>query len=160
MGNEKNVSRRKEFMRGLKFGLFSISAGIVEMVTFSILNEVTNWKYWPCYVIAVILSVIWNFTLNRRYTFQSANNVSIAMIKVLLFYVFFIPLSTIAGDFLTEQMLWNEYLVIVLIMLSNFVLEFIYDRFYVFGKSLDTNQLAEKKREKAMEAELFAEEEI
>ena len=76
--------RHKELLRSLKFLLFSISAGVIEIAAFSLLNELTGWSYWPCYLIALVLSVLWNFTLNRRYTFQSASNVPAAMIKVCL----------------------------------------------------------------------------
>jgi putative flippase GtrA len=142
---EKSNNLRKEILRSLKFGLFSISAGIIEIAAFTLLNELTNWRYWPCYLLALTLSVLWNFTLNRRYTFQSANNIPIATLKVLGFYCVFTPASTILGDYLADTLLWNEYLVTLLIMLSNFVLEFLYDRFFVFRKSIDTNKLARRK---------------
>lgn len=134
----------KEILRALKFTFFSISAGIIEILVFTVLNELTSLSYWPCYLIAVIMSVLWNFTLNRRYTFQSADNISIAMIKVFAFYLVFIPLSTFLGHLFVETLLWNEYLVTGLIMLCNFVTEYLYDRFYVFKKTLDTNSLASK----------------
>lgn len=144
--NDKEAQTvKKEMIRGLKFGLFSASAGIIQIITFSLLNELTNWPYWSCYLMALILSVLWNFTLNRRYTFRSSNNVSAAMLKTFGFYCVFTPLSTILGDYLADTVLWNEYIVTLLIMLSNFILEFLYDRFYVFGKSIDTNDLAKKK---------------
>jgi putative flippase GtrA len=144
--DEKSYNLKKEMFRGLKFGLFSVSAGIIEIVSFSLLNELTNWPYWPCYLLALVLSVLWNFTLNRRYTFQSANNVPVAMLKVLGFYCVYTPASTLLGDYLADTLLWNEYLVTLLIMLTNFVLEFLFDRFFVFRKSIDTNQLAKKKQ--------------
>ena len=137
---------KKELLRSVKFTLISISAGLVEIGSFALLNELTHWSYWPCYLIALALSVLWNFTLNRRYTFQSASNVPIAMVKVLLFYAVFTPLSTLLGDWLAEDLLWNEYLVTGINMLLNFVLEFLYDRFYVFRGSIDTNDLAKKKQ--------------
>lgn len=135
---------RKELMRSLKFFLFSISAGIIEIIAFSILNELTGWSYWPCYLIALVLSVLWNFTLNRRYTFQSANNVPLAMAQVLGFYCVFTPASTILGNYLADTLLWNEYLVTGMNMAANFILEYLYDRFVVFRKSLDTNSIAKK----------------
>lgn len=141
----KNKNLQKEIIRGIKFGLFSVSAGIIEIIAFSLLNEFTGWRYWPCYVIALVLSVIWNFTLNRSFTFYSANNVTIAMLKILGFYFVFIPVSTFIGNHLVDTLFWNEYLVTLLNMLANFALEFLYDRFFVFGKSLDTNQLAKSK---------------
>lgn len=136
--------RHKELLRSLKFLLFSISAGVIEIAAFSLLNELTGWSYWPCYLIALVLSVLWNFTLNRRYTFQSASNVPVAMIKVFAFYCVFTPASTVLGNFLAESLHWNEYLVTVINMVANFTLEFLYDRFFVFRDSLDTNELAKK----------------
>ncbi|HWQ79559.1 MAG TPA: GtrA family protein [Anaerovoracaceae bacterium] len=141
----KSYDLKKELIRSVKFGLFSLSAGIIEIAAFSLLNELTNWPYWPCYLLALFLSVLWNFTLNRRYTFRSANNIPVAMLKVLGFYCVFTPASTLLGSYLADTLLWNEYLVTLLIMLSNFVLEFLYDRFFVFRKSIDTNHLAQKK---------------
>ena len=105
--------KHKELLRTLKFVLFSISAGLIEIIAFSLLNELTGWSYWPCYLIALILSVLWNFTLNRRYTFQSASNVPVAMLKVFAFYCVFTPVSTIAGSYLADTLHWNEYLCVV-----------------------------------------------
>ena len=138
------MSRRKELIRSLKFLLFSLSAGIIELVAFSLLNELTEWSYWPCYLIALTLSVLWNFTLNRRYTFQSANNVPRAMALVFAFYCVFTPLSTYLGSYLADTLGWNEYLVTILNMVSNFVLEYLYDRLVVFRGSIDTNSRAKK----------------
>ncbi|MDD2397654.1 MAG: GtrA family protein, partial [Tissierellia bacterium] len=130
-----NKNIRKEVIRGIKFTLFSLSAGLIQIITFSILNEFTNWRYSACYLVALTLSVLWNFTLNRRYTFRSSNNVSIAMGKTFAFYLVFTPVSTIIGDYLVETLLLNEYFITIAIMISNFVLEFLYDRFFVFYKS-------------------------
>lgn len=133
--------KHKELLRTLKFVLFSISAGVIELLAFSLLNELTRWSYWPCYLIALILSVLWNFTLNRRYTFQSASNVPVAMLKVFAFYCVFTPLSTIGGSYLADTLHWNEYLVTALNMVCNLTLEFLYDRFYVFRDSIDTREM-------------------
>lgn len=138
------MSKRKEVIRSIKFLLFSISAGIIELAAFSLLNELTDWSYWPCYLIALVLSVLWNFTLNRRYTFQSAGNVPRAMALVFLFYCVFTPVSTVLGSYLADTLLWNEYLVTALNMVSNFVLEYLYDRLVVFRTTLDTNSVAKR----------------
>jgi len=140
------MDKKAELTRSVKFFFFSVSAGLIEIVSFALLNETLGWPYWPCYLIALILSVLWNFTLNRRYTFRSANNVPIAMAKVFLFYLVFTPTSTILGNWLAETKCWNEYLVTGLNMALNFVLEFLYDRFFVFRNSIDTNELAKKKQ--------------
>ena len=142
-----DIEKKKELMRTIKFTLFSASAGLIEMGSFALLNEFTNWSYWPCYLIALVLSVLWNFTLNRRYTFQSANNVPVAMLKVFAFYCVFTPLSTLLGNYLAETLGWNEYIVTIINMAANFVLEYLYDRFFVFKNSLDTNDVAKKKEE-------------
>lgn len=138
------AEKKKELLRTLKFLLFSISAGVIQIGTFTLLNELLHLDYWVSYLIALVLSVIWNFTLNRRYTFQSANNVPIAMLKVALFYAIFTPASTWLEHFLTAGLGWNEYLVTAINMVLNFVLEFLYDRFFVFRDSIDTNELSKK----------------
>ncbi len=147
----ENKSVKKELFRTLKFVLFSASAGIIEFGSFTLLDLLTNWNYWPKYLIALVLSVIWNFTLNRRYTFRSASNVPKAMFLVFLYYLAFTPLSTWLGEWLSGTHHWNEYLVTILNMLLNFVTEFLFDRFVVFGKSIDTNELARREQEKAAE---------
>lgn len=127
----------KETLRFLKFVFFSISAGLIEMGSFSLLNEFTSLPYWPCYLIALTLSVLWNFTLNRKFNFQSSNDIPTAMFKVFLFYLVFTPVSTLFGEWLT-RMGWNEYLVTGINMVLNFILEFLYQRYYVFKDSIDT----------------------
>ena len=129
---------KKELIRKIKFTLFAISAGIIEIVLFTLLNELTNLGYWACYLIALIASVIWNFTLNREFTFKASNNVPIAMIKVFIFYLIFTPVSTILGDYFVKNLHWNEYLVTGINMLCNFVLEYLYDKYIVFRGSIDT----------------------
>lgn len=138
----------KEFWRWIKFLLFSISAGLIQMGSFAFLNEVVRLRYWGSYLIALVLSVVWNFTLNRKFTFKSANNVPIAMLKVFGYYAVFTPLSTIFGDWLVEGLLWNEYLVTFLNMFINFVTEFLFQRFVVFRTTIDTNKLAANQAEK------------
>lgn len=130
----------KEFLRFIKFAAFSVSAGLIQIISFAVLNEFLRWNYWACYLIALVLSVVWNFTLNRKFTFKSANNVPIAMVKTLAYYAVFTPVSTIAGDYLAETLMWNEYIVTILNMLVNFITEFLYQRYFVFGKSIDTSK--------------------
>ncbi|MBQ3317648.1 MAG: GtrA family protein [Spirochaetales bacterium] len=130
--------KKDELLRTIKFTLFSISAGAVQLLSFTLMNELLDLPYWPCYLTALILSVIWNFTLNRKFTFKSANNVPVAMMKVLGYYAVFTPLSTIFGNWLADDLLWNEYLVTILNMIINFVTEYLFDRFVVFGRSIDS----------------------
>lgn len=132
------MKNKKEFLRVFKFFLFSVSAGVIEFVSFALLDAFTPMPYWGKYLIALILSVIWNFTLNRRFTFRSAENVPIAMLKVALFYAVFTPLSTLLGNYLSEDLGWSSLLVTILNMALNLVTEYFYDRFVVFGKTLDT----------------------
>ena len=128
----------KEFFRFLKFALISASAGLIELGSFTLFNELIHWPYWLSYMIALVLSVLWNFTLNRKYTFKSAADVPTAMLKVALFYAVFVPASTWLEHVMTGLGI-NEYIVTIGNMLLNFVLEFLYQRFYVFKDSIDTN---------------------
>ena len=146
--DKKEPKNRKEIWRAVKFVLFSISAGVIEIGSFALLNELTSWSYWPCYLIALVLSVIWNFTLNRKFTFRSANNIPLAMLKVGLYYAVFTPASTLLGSFLADRLGWNEYLVTGINMVLNFVTEYLYDTFVVFRGSIDTNELAKKENGK------------
>lgn len=130
--------KKKEFIRMSKFLIFSISAGVIEAAVFALLNELTELPYWPCYLSALILSVVWNFTLNRQFTFKAANNIPVAMAKVAAFYVIFTPITTIGGNYLVDTIGWNEYLVTAMNMVLNFATEYVYDRFFVFGKMIDT----------------------
>jgi len=147
--NNKNInlSRKQNTIQFFKFIAFSCSAGIIQAISFTILNEKTNMPYWPCYLIALTLSVLYNFTVNRRYTFKSANNIPKAMLLVAAFYCVFTPLSTWWGEALTNAG-WNEYIVLFGTMLTNLITEFLYDRFVVFRKSIYTNKLAQKEMEK------------
>lgn len=132
---------KTELLRTAKFILFSVSAGIIQVLGFTLLNELLHLNYWVSYLIALTLSVVWNFTLNRKFTFKSAANVPIAMLKVAGFYLVFTPLSTWWTAVLTEPaygLMWNEYLVLIGTMLVNFAAEYLFQRFFVFGKSLDT----------------------
>ena len=130
--------KRKELWRTIKFVLFSISAGVIQIGSFTLMEELLHWPHWVSYLIALVLSVLWNFTLNRKFTFCSANNVPIAMLKVAGFYLVFTPLSTWWTAVLTEQYFWNEYLVLALTMIVNFVTEYLFQRLVVFAGSIDS----------------------
>ena len=129
-----------EWLRLLKFVLFSASAGIIQIGTFTLLNEFTGWRYWPCYLVSLILSILWNFTFNRRFTFRSNANITRAMLLVIAFYAVFTPVTTILGDWLAEDIMWNEYLVTAINMLLNLSLEYLYQRYVVYRNSLDSRK--------------------
>ena len=132
----------KEWIRTLKFTLFSLSAGVIQIISDTLALEVFKWEAEWAYLFALTLSVLWNFTLNRKFTFHSASNVPVAMLKVAAFYAVFAPVSTWWTAELTNAG-WNEYLVLILTMMVNLVTEYLYQRFVVFGKSLDTDKKAE-----------------
>lgn len=133
------MEKKKEILRTLKFTLFSISAGVIQVAVFTLMEELLHITHWASYLTALVMSVLWNFTLNRKYTFHSASNVPIAMAKVAGFYLVFTPLSTWWTAVLTgDAMGRNEYLVLALTMVVNFVTEYLYDRFFVFRESIDS----------------------
>ncbi len=123
--------------QAIMFFIFSISAGVIQALSFTLFYEIAHFVYWPSYLIALTLSVIWNFTLNRKFTFKSANNIPIAMTKVAFFYVIFTPLSTWWGDAL-EGYGWNGYLILGLTMITNLVTEFIYTKYFVYRHGINT----------------------
>ena len=121
---------KKELLQVLKFTLFSISAGVIQVGSFALLELFVK-TYWIPYLISLVLSILWNFTLNRRYTFQSAANVPVAMAKVFGFYLVFTPLSTYLGN-LAETLGVNDFVILVVTMLANFVLEFLFCKLVVY----------------------------
>lgn len=131
---------KKEWIRLIKFVMFSASAGIIQIGAFTLLNELSGWRYWPCYLISLILSILWNFTFNRRFTFKSNANITRAMLLVFAFYLVFTPLTTWMGDWLAEDLQWNEYLVTAINMLLNLSLEYLYQRFVVYRNKIDNRQ--------------------
>ena len=135
---QERKSLKKDILQFIKYACFAASAGAIQVGSFTLMNEVMRWPYWVCYLTALVLSVLWNFTLNRKFTFKSAANVPVAMLKVAAYYAVFTPTSTLLGNWLVRDVGWNEYVVTILNMLINFSTEFLYQRFYVFGKSVDT----------------------
>ena len=140
------LTPKQNFFQFLKFTMFSITAGIIQVISFTLLNELTHLPYWPSYLTALVLSVVYNFTINRRFTFKSAKNIPIAMLQVFGYYCVFTPFSTWWGTALTN-IGWNEYIVLVGTMVINFVTEFSFTRFVVFRKSINTNDIAIKELE-------------
>ncbi len=148
--------KKTEGLRVLKFFLFSVSAGVIEIVSETLLEKCLPWesmtadpqiKYWVSYLVALILSVIWNFTFNRKFTFKSATNVPVAMLKVALFYAVFTPATTFLQKYLCSfnwgavDNLKGQFTTVINMVL-NLTTEYVYDRFFVFRDSLDTNKNA------------------
>lgn len=146
----KKIQKKGEFIRALKFLVFSISAGVIQIGSFTLLNEVIKVNYWVAYLPSLVLSVLFNFTINRKFTFKAANNVPVAMLKVLAYYVVFTPLSTWWGDAL-NAIGWNEYVVLVGTMVINFVTEFLFTRFVVYRNAVNTSKDGQKDKEKELE---------
>ena len=142
--------KKKEAFRAIKYTLFAASAGLVELLSFTIFSLLPGYYskyYWEAALASLILSVLWNFTFNRKFTFQSANNVPIAMLKTLAYYVVFAPLSIwLAQMYLIDTLGWNDILVQMVVMIVNFVTEFLYQRFFVFKDSIDTKPVKFKKK--------------
>ena len=146
---------RHEALQALKFTLFSISAGIIQIGTYTLFYEVFHWAPWLAYLVSLVLSVLWNFTFNRKYTFRSDADVKRSMLLVGLFYLVFTPLSTwwtaaltgqnpFTGAGASAEPLVNNYVVEIGTMLINFVTEFLYQKFVVYRGTIDTNEQAKK----------------
>ena len=140
---------KEKFIQFIKFTLFSISAGLIQFGSDALFFQVFHFSEWLSYLLALILSVVWNFTLNRRFTFKSAENVPKAMAMVLAYYAVFTPVSTWWTNELTGPSVgWNNYLVLAITMVTNFITEFLFQRFVVFRKSINTNDIAKREAEK------------
>ncbi len=124
--------KKVEIIKFIKFTFFSISAGLIQIGSFTLMNEFTSLNYWICYLTSLILSVLWNFTLNRKFTFKASNNIPIAMLKVAIYYAIFTPLSTYIGNLVVNKGV-NEYLVTACCMIVNFITEFLFQKYIVFN---------------------------
>ena len=130
--------KKKQIWQVIKFTLFSISAGLIQVGSFALL-EIFIKTYWIPYLTSLLLSIVWNLTLNRKFTFKAAVNVPIAIAKVLGFYAVFTPLSTWLGA-LAEGAGAHDFLILAVTMIANFVLEFLFCKFVVFRGQEDTLQ--------------------
>lgn len=130
MGENSQSKKRESWVQLLKFTFFSISAALVQMGSYAIMFAIVKVE-WISHFVALVLSVLWNFTLNRKFTFKAVNDVRLAMLKVALFYVVFTPLSSLGVDWLAKMEV-NPYLIEIIAMVTNFVLEFLYYKFVVY----------------------------
>lgn len=155
---------KKELWQAIKFTLFSISAGIIQIGTYTLFYEVFHWAPWLAYLVSLILSVLWNFTFNRKYTFRSDADLKRCMLLVALYYLVFTPISTwwtaaltgenpFTGAAASETPILNNYVVEIGTMLINFVTEFLYQKFIVYRNRIDTNELARKEQEEKKASE-------
>lgn len=140
------MSSKRDVVRVVKFVLFSCGAGIIQVVAFTLLNEIARLPYWPAYLTALVLSVLYNFTVNRKFTFKSAANIPIAMLKVFGYYCVFTPVSTWIGDYFADTRGVNEYIVLAVTMLCNLTTEYLFCRYVVYRNSIDTNDSASKEK--------------
>ena len=144
---KKALTKKQSFIQVIKFIAFSMGAGIIQIVSYTIIHEISNWEHWKCYLPSLVLSVLYNFTVNRRYTFKSATNVPVAMAKVGFYYLIFTPVSTYLGN-LAEIAGVNNYIIEAVTMLCNLITEFLVCRFWVYRNSMNTNKIAEKDNKK------------
>lgn len=142
---KQKLTKRQTIVQVAKFVAFSMGAGIIQIVSYTLIHEISGWAHWKCYLPSLILSVLYNFTVNRRYTFKSATNVPIAMLKVAFYYCIFTPISTYLGN-LAETAGINNYIIEAVTMVCNLVTEFLVCRFWVYRNSINTNKLAEKEK--------------
>ena len=142
----KQTNKKAELWQATKFLLFSISAGVIQLVAFTILNELVGWTFWPSHLIALVLSVVWNFTFNRKFTFKSAANVPLAMFKAFLFYIPFTPLTVFGGQALVN-IGWNDFLVEGITMVLNLILEYFYSKYVTFRNNIGTAETSQAKPE-------------
>lgn len=160
------MGKKENALQAVKFACFSASAGIIQVVTFTLLNEllpttdstntIAQWffnsEYGGSYLVALTLSVLWNFTFNRKFTFKSAANVPVAMLKIFAFYCVFTPVTTILGEMVAQRFTADfvEYIILAVTMATNMISEFLYCRFFVYRNSMNTlNSNKEKEKESA-----------
>lgn len=152
--------KKKELLRAIKYTLIAMSAGLIQFGLTALCNEVIKLNNAISYFIALVASVIWNFTINRKYTFKAANNITKAMFLVFLYYLVFTPLSLLFVAYLGDGIViaedvykisnylgWHWLIGFGINIFINFITEFLFQKFVVFRNSIDTNDLAKKEQE-------------
>ncbi len=134
---QTTFTKKENATQAFKFLLFSMSAGAIQAITFTLLFEIAHLIWWPSYLVGLTLSVLWNFTLNRKFTFKAANNIQVAMMKIAIYYAIFTPISSWGGQSL-KDIGWNAYLVLFLVMVTNLVSEFLVTKFIVYKNAINT----------------------
>ena len=150
----EKMTKKDNALQAIKFAAFSASAGVIQVVVFTLLNEflpqtestnqIAQWffnsEYGASYLVALVCSVLWNFTFNRKFTFKSATNIPIAMLKVFGFYCVFTPVSVLLGEYVAQNTSWEfaEYAILAVTMLTNMTTEFLFCRFFVYRDSMNT----------------------
>lgn len=154
------MTKKQQFLQFLKFTGFSASAGIIQFTVITLLYDVwfkpleyygmgEDNAYVVAFLIGLTLSVIWNFTFNRKFTFKDAHNIKLAMGLVILYNcIIVVPLS-LGGRELIK--IWGadyDMLVTVISLLFNFATEYFWDRFVVFNKKSNDKILSWFKKKK------------
>lgn len=162
--NKKINSKKKEnFIQVLKYTLCAGSAGVIEAASFALLiwllgltvkdsqsftninflGSEMNWIQIVAQMVSLALSVVWNFTLNRKFTFQSNANVPKVLALAFAFYIPFYPASTLFVGWFAAYLTGAGAIVVAgylpkaLAMIANFVLEFVWQKFFVFRDKLE-----------------------
>lgn len=161
---EKNAKKekRKGVLQFIKYALCAASAGIIQLALFSILQAVIpqsgktirfivedmDLVTFISTTVALCASILWNFTFNRKFTFKDAGNVPKAMLLAFLFYVPFYPFQTwyvhtikslLLGPLSTQA---SGIIAEGSVMVINFVLEFMWQKFVVFRKRKEKKEEA------------------
>ena len=127
----------KNVLQAIKFTLFSLSAGIIQVASFALFHDVLGWEsWWMSYLPSLALSVIWNFTFNRKYTFKPTGHVARDMALVFAFYAVFTPVTMWGGQKLVSLGVF-DWLVEGGVMLLNLITEYLFQKFVVYKEKAE-----------------------
>lgn len=155
---DEKRAKRQEKLQFVKYALCAASAGIIQFLTFTILQAVIpdngqtmhfivenmSVVTFSATTVALCLSILWNFTLNRKFTFKDAGNVPKAMVLAFIFYIPFYPFQTwyvhTIKELLGASINIDAAGIIAegTVMIMNFILEFLWQKFVVFRKKKPT----------------------
>ena len=130
----KKMKSNQTKIEAFKFTLISISAGLIQLLSFALLTwaiPIFGGEYGINYVISLLLSIVWNFTINRKVTFKPTKPIALAMLLILGFYAVFTPVTAVIGSYFVKRGAF-ELLVLGITMVSNLVLEFVYIKYVVY----------------------------
>ncbi|WP_423190547.1 GtrA family protein [Alkalibacterium sp. f15] len=78
-----------KFEEFIDYFLFGLVTSSISILSFYVLNEIVGWHYLVANIVAVILSILFSYTVNKRYVFKTHTKTRKAFVKEFVFFVLF-----------------------------------------------------------------------
>lgn len=125
---------QRYFTNFYSFLYFSLGAGVIKLVSFLLLSLIDSGHgavLVLAEIVSVVLSGLFNFTWNRKFTFRSTNNIVPGMFLYGLYSLIATPAVASFIVDLTRRG-WADWLAKAMKMALHFILDSLYCKFVIF----------------------------